>query len=137
MRKLPYIGIMLLMVTAVGCGRQTDDSARIHARDLYLKSSRLLRAYCDSMAASRDSVSLLNLESRLKESLTRLNFEYPTETDLQISEGENDTLANLTSRYVSLRDSMLYLFAHPISTADSLSSTDSEPNDSTTNQIKK
>lgn len=125
MKKLAYLCIAVMMILAAGgCGRRADNTARKNARDLYLKSSKLLRAYADSMEAAKDSATLLALEARLNDSMTRLNFEYPTETDLEISEGENDTLVNLTSRCVLLRDSMLYVYAHPAMETDSLAADD-------------
>ncbi|MDE6682981.1 MAG: hypothetical protein K2J87_06100, partial [Muribaculaceae bacterium] len=88
-----------------------DNSKRIQASELYQKSVRLIRLYTDSFENAQDSATLLNLNERFTSSLTALNFKYPSETCLEISEGENDTLTNLTEKIISVRDSLLYLYA--------------------------
>ncbi len=105
----------------VACKKPMDNSKRIQASELYQKSVRLIRLYTDSFENAQDSATLLNLNERFTSSLTALNFKYPSETCLEISEGENDTLTNLTEKIISVRDSLLYLYAHPV-ISDSLSS---------------
>ncbi|MDE5789929.1 MAG: hypothetical protein K2H96_01690 [Muribaculaceae bacterium] len=105
-----------------------DNSKRINASELYHKSVRLLKLYTDSFAMATDSVTLLGLNERFSSSLTALNFKYPSETCLEISEGENDTLTNLTERIIDLRDSLLYVYAHPV-VSDSLVSDSTMLND--------
>lgn len=67
-----------------------------------------------------DSATLLELNERFEHALTNLNFKFPAETCLEISEGENDTLTNLTEKIIILRDSLLYSYAHTIERNDSI-----------------
>lgn len=120
----PYWGILIIGLIILGssCKRRIPESYRPQAMELYSKSVKLLKLYSDSFAISPDSMTLLELNHRFMHSFTALNFKYPSETCLEISEGENDTLTNLTERLVAIRDSMLYVYAHPaIENADSIS----------------
>ena len=97
---------------AVSCNGTTDDSRAQAAKSLYNRSVSLTLAYTDSMAAAKDSASILRMSKEFDDSLTRLNFNFPADTDLDMSEGQNDTLIRLNRRYVQTRDSMLYHFSH-------------------------
>ena len=122
--------LLLLCAAAQGCRNNNKGVDRSPARELYGRSLKLLRLYTDSTKASRDSATLLALAERFDKKLTNLNYEYPPETTLMFTEGENDTVIRLTARYVELRDSLLYRFAHPLEVRDTVAS-DSLPGDTT------
>lgn len=117
------LGLLLLS----GCNKPIDNSKRLNAIDLYVKSVSLITNYTDSFKGATDSATLLELNDNFSSALSALNFKYPSETCLDISEGENDTLTNLTEKIISIRDSLLYLYAHPLVTDSTL--TDSIPHD--------
>lgn len=129
MRRLLYaVAVSAVIMTGVGaCGISSEDTPAKLARELYEKTLKLNATYTDSMRVAKDSATVLRLSKDYETALTNLNFEYPADTDLEMSEGENDTLVNINLRYVALRDSLLYCFAHPlVLAADStVSSTDS------------
>lgn len=117
-RFLPFLFFSGLQLAS--CRQTVVDSHREDAIDLYKKSRKMMKLYIDSFSNASDSATLLELEERFTHDLTALNFKYPSETCLEISEGENDTLTNLTERIVFLRDSLLYAYAHPKEDADSI-----------------
>lgn len=109
------IGIGLILMTGVlgcGCGRTEENSDSDQARSLYEQSVKLTRLYTDSMAQAKDSASVNRLALAYDKALTNLNYEYGSEIDPAISEGENDTLVNLTLRYISIKDSVLSRLKH-------------------------
>lgn len=115
MRILFYISLATACAIALwGCGSKGDGGRAANARALFERSVRLNALYTDSLRGARDSATILRLSSGYEEALTSLNFEYPAGTDPDMSEGENDTLINLTLRFVALRDSLLYRLAHPL-----------------------
>ncbi|MDE7413000.1 MAG: hypothetical protein K2N05_04300 [Muribaculaceae bacterium] len=120
MRFLLYIIVAFPLLISPACKKKVETSLRPDAIELYHKSARLLRLYLDSFSLAKDSATLLDLDSRFNHSLTTLNFKFPAETCLEISEGENDTLTNLTERLVALKDSLLFLYAHPVTDEDSI-----------------
>lgn len=122
--------LILICAAAQGCRNNRKIPDRTPARELYTKSIRLLRTYTDSTLSARDSASLNGLSNRFDKQLTQLNYAYPAETSLMFTEGENDTIAKLTAKYVAARDSLLYRFAHPLALPDTLA-TDSLASDTT------
>lgn len=116
-----------ILICGLGaCSSKPDNNKRSEAHSLYRESVAMIRLFSDSMRVASDSTRVKELSERFLHDLTALNFKYPGETDFEMTEGENDTLINLTQKYVALRDSMLYSFAHPIVASDSI------PNDSIT-----
>ncbi|MDE6297166.1 MAG: hypothetical protein K2L89_04905, partial [Muribaculaceae bacterium] len=112
--------LLFILLIATGCKKPVVNNHRGDAVNLYKKSISLIKLYTDSFASAQDSATLLELNERFESALTNLNFKFPAETCLEISEGENDTLTNLTERIIILRDSLLYSYAHPIEASDSL-----------------
>ncbi len=115
MRSIIYIVLTTVAagLTMQSCVKKNERSLRGEARDLFLKSSGIAKAYLDSMAYATDSSTLLSLCERYDDTITRLNYEYKAGADYEMSEGENDTLTNLTFRFISLRDSLLQRYANP------------------------
>lgn len=108
MKKIIFISLFIAITAGLaGCMRKKDNSRRAEAHDLFVKSMDMAERYTDSIARCGDSATLLALCRRYDAALTRLNYSYPAGTDYEISEGENDTLQNLTDKYVLLRDSLL------------------------------
>lgn len=111
---------VLTLMMSVSCNRKEVSKSEIEADQLYHKSVKLTEEYTDSMTLAKDSATVLRLDQNLDDRLTKLNYEYSAEAYLEISQGQNDTLTNLTLRYVSIRDSLLYRFANPVSSVDSI-----------------
>lgn len=124
MRILAY-GFLsaIALICAFSCTQKKDTSLADAARALYEKSVALSNLYTDSMKNAKDSATVLRLSEEFEEALTNLNFKYPADADIEMSEGENDTLANLNLSFAHLRDSLLYRIAHPlVLAADSVAS---------------
>lgn len=122
MRKLFYIILLCAILTGTwSCVKKREHTLRGEAKELYVESKRITNIYLDSMSKAKDSTMLLGLCERYDEAITRLNYEHIAGADYEISEGENDTLTNLNDRFVALRDSLLYSYAHNSIKPDSLS----------------
>lgn len=120
MKRVASSSLLLGLVISTSCRRPVPDSHREDAVDLYSKSVKLIRQYIDSLSNAVDSAEVIRINNRFEHDLTALNFKYPSETCLEISEGENDTLTNLTERLIQVRDSAFYRFAHPELFADTI-----------------
>lgn len=59
---------------------------------LYNKTLQLISQYSDSLSNAPDSMVIMEVMTHFNEKLDSLNFSVPPDTDLKISEGENDTL---------------------------------------------
>lgn len=105
------IALILLSFGLVACKEKQAPTLAKEAQELYSKSVGLISLYTDSLLASKDSSTLIQLDKRFENTLTKLNYQYPAGTDYEITEGENDTLTMMSVRYVSLKDSLLKAFA--------------------------
>lgn len=97
---LATIGAAGIILLAGGCSERNserhDDSDR-----LYQGTLELAREYADSISFATDSASLERAFERFNLLLDSLNFTVEPDTDLMLSEGENDTV---TRTVLSLRD---------------------------------
>lgn len=112
--------ILAVMIMAAGssCERKPDTSGRENAKLLYSQSVNLIHLYLDSVTNCRDSAAVAELNDNFVESVARLNFRFPPNTDLHLTENENEILAKMTSRFAGLsRLRLKKLAGHP---ADSL-----------------
>ncbi len=130
MRKLLYLSLGCAMaIAATGCETKEGDGREEAARTLYERSVSITCQYIDSLNGAHDSATVARITYNLDSELTQLNYSFPPDTHLEISEGENDTLSNLSGRFVQLRDSLLYRFAHPlVLRPDSLASDSTQTN---------
>lgn len=112
------VAFVATLCVFASCNHNNANISRQQARDLFVKSKSLLTAYSDSLKSAKDSAQVLGLVHHADSLITKLNFEYPVDTDLSISESENDTLINLTSRIIQMRDSLLHRFSLPPDTTE-------------------
>ena len=99
-RKLILISVPLFLGA---CAEKQTDTLSPEARALFRESAAHIRAYTDSMGKVNDTLSWVTIDRRFEERLAKINFKFPPDTDLRLSQGENDTLYSLTVRYVNAR----------------------------------
>lgn len=124
--KLPLI-VMILLPIAASCGSGDDGGRNVEAEKLYEQTCRLARTYTDSIAKAPDSSSLEGIMARFDERLAELNFQVTAETDYQMSEGHNDTIALLLGKLRGAYDARLDSLGHTISLPDSLPAAPANP----------
>lgn len=108
MRVLPIIGIIsILLITAAGCDKKTERKTRGEEDRLYSESVALIKRYTDSLAATTDSTQIHNLMTHFQDRLDKINNGVSPETDMLMSEGQNDTLAELVAKLLETRDKSL------------------------------
>lgn len=114
----------VIISTAIftSCSSRNGEVGAAATDDLFKESVSLLTQYCDSLKSARDSAEVLRLSEDYEEKVTRLNFNYPADAALEMSEGQNDTLISCTRQYCFLRDSILHSFMKRsgVSEADSV-----------------
>lgn len=111
---IPVSVMLLVMLLPMSCKRKEENTLRQSAIELYHMSKELIEGYSDGILKCNDSISIYKTDSIFEKKMTSLNFRFPPNTSLSMSEDENDTLVRLTTRYVFLRDSLLYRFGNPI-----------------------
>lgn len=82
-----------LLLTA--CGGKTEEEEETGTEDaliLYTSTLMLIRQYTDSISTAPDSLTLSQIYTRFNAKLDSVNFAVEPDTDLNLSEGQNDTL---------------------------------------------
>lgn len=94
MRYLVFILVACaLLIASCTDGRDTQER---QGRQLYLEEKRLIQTYIDSIRQMPDSADVTALMRRYQEKLWSINSTYPADTDLELNQGENDTIYALT-----------------------------------------
>lgn len=108
-RRLNITMATLLVVSSfmAGCGNHGDGESNRQGALLYEESYRLVKSYTDSLAKAPDSASVKRLSESFETTIAKVNFKYGADTDLEMTQQENDTLATLLDRYAKVRDSRL------------------------------
>lgn len=107
MRNIFYIaGVLSLLLAACSEERERNDE-NAEARQLYAELCGVYRSYTDSLECASDTVSRLRIADALSESLRKIYAAHSPDLDRELTEGQNDTLWMLTSRYMKLRNDRL------------------------------
>lgn len=126
MRILSAMAIIFFILTgAVSCRKKELPNDHDVARQLFDKSIRMIAVYIDSVGQAPDSASLQSIVNNFNTKITTLNFEFPSNTDLDLNEDENDSLIRMHKRWVravQLRDSLIM---HPADSLKTVASQDS------------
>lgn len=93
MRHSAIFLFLILIVSA--CGVREEGDSREHrqeARRLYSETLRMARTYTDSLKAAPDSATATAAFGRFNTNLDSLSMTVEPNTDLLLTEGENDTI---------------------------------------------
>lgn len=133
MRKLLYVVTLMTGLFILGaCQEKKPTPQETAAPELYRSVVGVLRGYSDSIARAKDSAGVNRLMERLTEELTGINFNQPANTDWSLSEDENDSIYQLTTRLMKLRDERLKKLSKDSVETDSIAAP--EPKDPATSK---
>lgn len=125
MKHTKYITLIAIAMTAGGIllsscsgGKHSED--RASADSLFKAVASLTGEYTVKITAARDSADWAKITKEFEDSLTKINFNLPPDTDLQLTEGQNDTIYQLTEAYIAARDARLNAIMHPKAPIDSV-----------------
>lgn len=105
------LGLLSLLCSCSGGARpETVDDTD----SLYRGSMALLDLYTDSIGHAPDSASAAGAFGRFQEKFDSLNFAVAPNTDLQLTEEENDTLYARLIRIREIFEEKLYNLGHPL-----------------------
>lgn len=101
-RGIPTILMAGMMLCASACGNSDKGRNNAMALQLFSKSVNLIKGYTDSIRQTNDSASLRRLSNEFNERIAKVNFEFPADTDLDLTEQENDSLIKMIDKLVEL-----------------------------------
>lgn len=114
-----------LCVCASGCKQEKQVIDRSLADEMFHRICRLTEEYTDRLESAPDSADWAELTVEFEDRLDKISFSYPPDTDLLLTEGQNDTIHHLMQEYVKMREERIYGLLHPEPELDSLAEADS------------
>lgn len=100
------------------CRKESKVKDRGAAHDMFEHIVGLTESYITKVNAAKDSAAWAAVCTEFEDSLDRVVFTYPADTDLLLSEGQNDTIVSLMQTYVKTRDRRIRSILHPVEPAD-------------------
>ncbi|MCM1290930.1 MAG: hypothetical protein NC201_01050 [Prevotella sp.] len=92
----------LLMSIVAGCSDGNKNMDKIDSEKLYSEEKNLLQKYTDSLRQMPDSGDVSGLIERYQVALMGINSKYTSEADLEMTQGENDTIYMMTKNLYEL-----------------------------------
>lgn len=116
---LTAIGLFgLIALSSCSGGNKGED--RSAADSLFKAVTALTESYTAKISEAPDSARWASLAKEYEDSLVKINFSLPPDTDQLLTEGQNDTIYQLTEAYIAARDARITAILHPQAPVDSV-----------------
>lgn len=126
MKKLFVIAFISISLGCFwGCKPEKNIKDRSEATEMFGKMCKLTKEYTERLTDAPDSAAWALLCSEYEEKLDKISFGYPPDTDLLLTEGQNDTIHSLMLDYIKARDGRIHDILYPVVELDSLADADS------------
>lgn len=99
LRDSLFAAPLLMLFSCAGSG---NDTSHLLAAKLFEKTAKAIASYTDSIADAPDSASLHRMTQGINDRLVKIAWEFPADTDLKLSEEENDSLIHMLDRLAAL-----------------------------------
>lgn len=96
-----------MIASLFSCSKEKDTVATDPARELFEISSSTLLSMIKSVELAKDSAEVDSINTLIEKRLVEINFNFPPETDMKLSEEENDSLYRLMSEFKKKGDERL------------------------------
>ena len=116
--------LVLGIIAFSSCVKREDKINSPEARELFYKSAETIVMFKNKIILARDSNSVDSLRDVLDKKLTEINFSFPPDTDLKLTEQENDSLYYLINQFRETKISKLESFYQDY--CDSISAVESD-----------
>lgn len=91
----------------LSCERNKNIDEGQDGRELFSHSAELYQEYGILISNSKDSLSIDSLMEKLEKTITDINFSVPPDTDLKLTEQENDSLFKLMESLIQIKKEKL------------------------------
>lgn len=126
MRNLIFIALVVVAVFGTsGCTKEKQKQDRSDATQMYERICKLTKEYTVRLESAPDSADWAAVCSEFEDKLDKISFSYPPDTDLLLTEGQNDTIHTLMQEFVKVREERIHGILHPVLELDSLATNDS------------
>lgn len=110
---MKHLAFLLTLFVCLSCSKKEDDSNIREAQVLFQETVTLISDYITKIQNTKDSSEIVNLMVELDKKLTDINFSYPSNTDFNLSEQDNDSIFKLMKLLKELRQEKLKDFSSP------------------------
>ena len=124
-KNLSIVILAMAAICMAGCSQEHKKKDRSQADEMYKRICRLTQDYTDRLENAPDSADWASVCSEFEDKLDKITFSYPPDTDLLMTEGQNDTIHMLMQEYVRIREDRIHGLLHPQVETDSLPGCDS------------
>lgn len=123
MKRLAELIILSLIwgLISISCRGEQEANDNTDINTLFKGTCKLTTVYIDSIKTAKDSAELESLMERYDVRVTELNFRVAADTDLRLSEGQNDTIIQLMDSIRKIYDVRRHFFAHHKEVVDTIS----------------
>lgn len=97
----------IVIIPLSGCRKSEKETDRSESALLYRKTIALTSYFRDKIQAAPDTTDFNKIFAEFEDSLVKLNFSFPPDVDLLLTEGENDTIVQAIKSLTEARDSRL------------------------------
>ena len=102
--KQSFLACLTSMLLVVGgCSNPKTIDNKSESDKMFIELKELLMLYSDSLKNASDSASITNIVDQYESELTKTIYKYPAESDLQLTQGQQDTIASLTDNFVAIK----------------------------------
>ena len=102
-----FVFLFAFSLVLLSCNKKEEHSGSLEARELFNLSAETILDYIKSIPEAKDSADVDSLYNRFQKEVTDINFKFPPETDLKLTEQENDSLFVLLQRLNIVRKEKL------------------------------
>lgn len=102
--------VALAFVSSCSEHRQDD---RSQPDELFARTVEIVKKYTDSLRSVPDTAAIARLTDSYEAAVTKLNLSYPPETDMRMTEGQQDSIWRYTRKFLEVKRSRIrHLLKH-------------------------
>lgn len=115
-----YLVAILSFICVLGCTTEKKSMDRSEATDMFNRICSLTKEYTEKFSEVPDSSGWATICNEFEDKLDKISFSYPPDTDLLLTEGQNDTIHALMLDYIRMRDDRIHEILYPVIELDTL-----------------
>lgn len=104
--------VLFLIMGIISCVSNKKKTSTEESSVLFQNSVLIYNEYSDKIALIPDSIAMDSLLNEMDRQITDLNFSFAANTDLNLTEQENDSLFKLMNRVLILKKEKLAQINH-------------------------
>lgn len=103
--------LLIICVFTIGCvmmsctQEQYDDHSQ--ANEMFEQTLSLVKTYTDSLRTAPDTASVRRIAENYEAAAAKISLGYPPETDMKLTEGQQDSIWRYTRKFLEIKRSRL------------------------------